>query len=169
MIANDKINGRFIGSCANKDHCVSELHTLCMCVRSTFSSGAYFCSNKIFSLAFAVYVCTYELSISVVLMQFSWHYFILVFCLGFFCSHLFSSISLLSTAKAGKVEILEGRLKTNFHRNENLLSKFKIGNGHPIGIYLSWTLVSRKPNGQEYNPMKRTITTARHTKETKSK
>lgn len=32
---------------------------------------------------------------------------------------------------------IDGRLKTNFHRNENLLSKFKIGNGHPIGIYLS--------------------------------
>lgn len=47
---------------------------------------------------------------------------------------------------------IDGRLKTNFHRNENLLSKFKIGNGHLIGIYvcLSWILVSRKPNGQEY-------------------
>lgn len=42
----------------------------------------------------------------------------------------------LNRAKTTAFDIY-GRLKTNFHRNENLLSKFKIGNGHPIGIYLS--------------------------------
>lgn len=132
MIANDKINRRFIGSCANEDHCVSRVAYV-MCVSAEFR--LYWCN-------FHGFIC---------------------FCIFSFFIRYLAVCCPRQNRESGNARSLpyDGRLKTNFHRNENLLSKFKIGNGHPIGIYLSWTLVSRKPNGQEYNPMMRTITKTR--------
>lgn len=160
MIANDKINGRFIDAVNALCEEEKALHSVrvayvvrCFCLCFVLFIHSLSHTDSVYLIQVRYFLNCYEFCHCIFLCAIWSLSFVeairsaFVFYFTHCCRrrrrrrhhHRFMPVDKRKTGEAGNVRSLHyshstERLKTNFHRNENLLSEFEIGNGHPIGI-----------------------------------